>query len=373
MDGLSRDRLGIDTEVAARLRAFLASDVFRVRSSIAKTSYWEHHSSALQADVDVDSARVTGSSGYYVAPSASLPRRLAAKLRRAAGNPAQAAAWLRARLWPFAVPRLMTYEQAFDAVMTHAPVSDPDLSPFLINHRHLARRPQVYPSAAAVKQHYASWSRHFASGNIICHYYYQNLLRGYLDSGSVRAVLEIGPGNGNFPSILFHDWAPVRIVLIDLPEALAVSIPFLSNLFPQARLALPNEIQSRGFPREYDFAFLTVDQTGLVPEGTVDLALNCHSFQEMTHAQIRVYIELIQRVCRDGGWFFNANRVEKLPCGPDSYMVEQPDPPNRMAEYPWYPENELLFYQVSKLSRLVQLDAVAVRLERVRKSVTLAQ
>jgi putative sugar O-methyltransferase len=368
VSSLDRSTLKIDAEVAVRLREFLASDLFQVRSKIAKTKYWEHHSGELQANVGVDSASVKGSSGYYIAPSASIVRRTVHNVARATRNPGKAAAWFLARVSPFVVPRLMTYESAFDAVMTHAPVSDPDLSPFLVNHLRLAQKPNVHANVASVKKHYESWSGHFASGNIICHYYYQNLLRGFVAADRVRTVLEIGPGNGNFPSILFHGWAPVRVIMIDLPEALAVSIPFLSSLFPKAQIAMPNEIELSGLPQEFDFAFLTVDQVGLMPDDTVDLAINCHSFQEMTHAQIKAYLELVQRVCRDSGWFFSANRVEKVPCGPDAFTVEQLDPPNRMAEYPWHAGNEVLVYQVSKLSRLVQLDAVAIRLERVRKS-----
>lgn len=60
-------------------------------------------------------------------------------------------------------------------------------------------------------------------------------------------------------------------------------------------------------------------------------------------------------------------RIEKIPRGPDALSVEQPDPPNWMAEYPWDPRNEVLVYEISKLSRLVRLDGVALRLERIRK------
>lgn len=365
MDG---QRLGIDVQVARRLRAFLGSDLYRVRSTVAKSRYWTHHSGALHAHVDGESVRVSGSSGFYIAPSASLLRRALHRAARAASNPGRAAAWLLARVWPFAAPKLMSYERAFDAVMTHAPVSEPVLSHHLVNHLWLGRQPGVLASALAVKKHYAAWSGRLASGNIICHYYYQNLLRGFIDVSKVGTVLEIGAGNGNFPAILFHDWAPVRIILVDLPETLAIAIPFLASLFPQARLALPNEIAQQGLPTQFDFAFLTVDQTASLEDDSVDLAINCHSFQEMTHAQIEAYFELVQRVCRDTGWFFSANRVEKVPSGQDAYTAEQQDAPNRMAEYPWHEANEVRIHQVSKLSRLVQLDAVAIRLERVRKS-----
>jgi hypothetical protein len=147
-----------------------------------------------------------------------------------------------------------------------------------------------------------------------------------------------------------------------------VAIPFLSNLFPQARLVLPHEIPETGLSGEFDIAFLTVDQLHLIQDSTVDLAINCHSFQEMTQEQIAIYFAMAQRIVRDGGYFFVANRVDKLPCGPDAAEVEQRDPPNRFAEYPWKKQNETLIYEISRLSRLTQLDDVYLRLERIRKT-----
>ena len=133
---------------------------------------------------------------------------------------------------------------------------------------------------------------------------------------------------------------------------------------------MPNELQADGLPQEFDFAFLTVDQLQVLADDSVDLAINCHSFQEMTHEQIGIYFELIQRVVCDSGFFFTANRVEKIPCGADAFSVEQPDPPNRMAEYPWKPHNSVLVYEICRLSRLVQLDSMANRLERIHKRPT---
>ena len=87
----------------------------------------------------------------------------------------------------------------------------------------------------------------------------------------------------------------------------------------------------------------------------------------MTHEQIDIYFKLVQRVCRDSGFFFIANRVEKIPCGPDAFAAEQLDPPNRFGEYPWNPVNEKLIYEISRLHRLTQIDAIAIRLERICK------
>ena len=130
---------------------------------------------------------------------------------------------------------------------------------------------------------------------------------------------------------------------------------------------MPHEAHSDGLAGKFDLAFLTVDQLGLLEDNCVDLAINCDSFHEMTHAQIDVYLKLVQRVCRESGFFFTTNRVEKIPTGLNAATVEQLAPPNRFAEYPWNPENEILIYEISRLIRLVQLDNASIRLERIRK------
>jgi len=347
----------------------MRSDAFSIHSSVAKTEYWRYFSDQLRTDVTGSSVEIAGRSGFYVPPSASAVTRVTRKLARAAKQPSLVGSWIgREVARRFAIPRLMSCEKAFDAVMSSANVSVPVMSPFAVDHRKLVRRPNVFANVASVVRHYEGWSGNKASANIISHYYYQNILRGSADADQIRTVLEIGAGNGNFPSILYHDWAPVRIVLIDLPETLAISIPFLSSLFPSARIAMPNEIQAAGLPKEFDFAFLTVDQLEVLESDSVDLAINCHSFQEMTHEQIDIYFKLIQRVCRERGLFFTANRVEKIPSGAEAFSVEQPDPPNRMAEYPWNSRNSVLVYEICRLSRLVQLDSLAIRLERINKS-----
>jgi len=194
-------------------------------------------------------------------------------------------------------------------------------------------------------------------------------LRGYISENQIGTVLEIGGGNGNFTSILYHDWAPLRVILVDLPETLAIAIPFLSSLFPEAKIIMPHEVKADkgALSGTFDFAFLTVDQLEIIADNSVELAINCHSFQEMTGEQIEQYFTLVQRVCREEAFFFVANRVEKIPCGPDSLTVEQLVPPNRFAEYPWNPKNQKLFYEISRLHRLVQLDDVSIRLERIHK------
>lgn len=365
----AKTSLPLEAGQVERLNQFIGSKLFTCNSgAVAKSSYWQYHGKKLVTEKHPrGGVSISGESGFYVPSSSSFAKRLVYRAVNGIKQPSLISKALGVRFQAhFGVPRLMSYYEAFDAAMSHDAVSDPDLSPWRVNHLKLASRSSVFPTSAAVAKHYQSWSSYGATPNVVNHYYYQNLLRGFIPGKELRTVLEIGAGNGNFPSIFYHDWSPVRIFLVDLPETIAVAFAFLANLFPKAKLVLPNEVE-RGLPEHFDFVFLTVDQLDLVASDSVDLAINCHSFQEMTHEQIVIYFTFIQRICRNSGYFFTANRIEKIPCGPGSYTQEQFEPPNRFAEYPWNASNEVLIYEVSRLSRLVQLDGVAIRLERIHK------
>lgn len=361
-------KIKVAPQLAIRLAEFIASEWYSKSNPHSKSEYWDYHADQMSARVDADAVGVAGKSGFYVPASASGVGRLLQKIGRAITNTKDTLGKIRSVLQAkFGVPRLVGYKDAFDATMASKPLSEPILSPYRIDHRRLLGTEGVFTSSGAVARHYASWSGYSASDSIYYHYYYQNLLRLFTNDSKVATVMEIGAGNGNFPSVFYHDWAPVRMILVDLPETLTVAIPFLANLFPQARMVLPHEVPSTGLGDGFDFAFLTVDQLHLVADSTVDLSVNCHSFQEMTRDQIAIYFEFVKRTTRNGGFFFVANRVEKIPCGPDAYSVTQKDPPNRFGEYPWASRNEVLIYEISRLSRLAQLDDIYLRLDRVCK------
>ena len=191
-------------------------------------------------------------------------------------------------------------------------------------------------------------------------------MRGYIESIDNKRVLEIGGGNGNFSSLLYSCQNNLKIIIVDLAETLSHAIPFVVDLFPNAEIVLPNEVPetiSDGF----DFAFLTPNQIACIPDNFVDILVNFGSFNEMTHKQIDQYFSLIQRCSKNGAFFFTSNRVEKIPCGPDSYEKETSEVPNRFAEYPWYPDNTVLIYEICRLRRVVQLDDFYLRLERINK------
>ena len=153
-------------------------------------------------------------------------------------------------------------------------------------------------------------------------YYYYNIIRGFIEFGPNPVITEIGAGNGNLVSLLYHSLTGARCVIIDLPETICLSSIFVQDVFPEAKICLPHEINADTDFNAYDFVFITPKQTDLLADNSVDLAINTASFHEMTHPQIAEYFGLIQRITKDGGHFFTTNRVEKIPSVSDTENFE---------------------------------------------------
>lgn len=201
-------------------------------------------------------------------------------------------------------------------------------------------------------------------------YYFYNILNGHIDLTRIRRMLEIGAGNGNLLSLLHKSTNNITIIDVDLPETLAHAILYISDLFPKARMLMPHEAKGKIKSHSLDtvdFVFLTPKQIGMIEDSSVDLAINTHSFQEMTHKQIEEYFQLIQRCGKNDSYFFTSNRVEKMSSGPSAYDKETLEPPNRFSEYPWNPTNITLIFEICRLCRLCQLDNVYIRLEQIKK------
>ena len=131
-----------------------------------------------------------------------------------------------------------------------------------------------------------------------------------------RYIAEIGAGNGNLMVLLKHHFNSKCIIDIDLPEVLILSIAFIENLFPNAKILLPNEINKKinvDTLSSYDFIFLTLNQIKLLDDNLIDLFINIASFQEMNMSQIKEYINLIQRTGKENSYFYCSNVVEKKP------------------------------------------------------------
>jgi len=144
----------------------------------------------------------------------------------------------------------------------------------------------------------------------------------------------------------------------------------LKDLFPNANILLPNEINNKITNEElskYDLIFLTPAQIKLIDENIIDLVINTTSFCEMQKTQIAEYINFIQKVCKKDSFFFTTNNVEKIPFDgerdPENYKNMKP---NRFFEYPFF-DNEILIYQICRFTNFVQHSPSYLRLEKIKK------
>ena len=249
--------------------------------------------------------------------------------------------------------------------MNYDSISDPILSPYRIDFKKLKEKDGVIGSVAEMKEKFFAKDKLKLNPHVVMAYYFYNILQGYTDLANTRMILEIGAGSGNLAAVLHHVLNKSTIIIVDLPETICLSMTFLAELFPDAQMLMPHERRTEDFDH-YDFIFMTPDQINELLDNSMDLAINSHSFQEMTKRQIEKYFQLIQRCCKSGGYFFTSNRVEKIPSGP-AMDKETLEPPQRFSDYPWVDSNEVILYEICRLTRLVQLDNVYIRLERIKK------
>jgi putative sugar O-methyltransferase len=364
----------VTQEQAARLVSFRNSSEAKLADRrVSYSPYWAHHAGLLSVrstekpgSADMAALSLRGDSGFYIPPKNSAASRF--KQSSASALPRRIYREITRRAQSGRRIRLLNYSSAFNAVMSSAPLSVAESALGRIQHALLLGKPGVVGSATEVKRDFLGWSGRLPSDLIYLNYYYSNLLAGLVPTGVIGTVLEVGGGNGNLASILLHQKPTIKVILVDLPETLEVAFAYLSHLFPRHRILLPNEVTGV-IPATYDVVLLTPDQTEVILDGSIDLAVNTDSFQEMTHAQISKYFDLFDRATHEGSWVFVKNRVEKVPVegALGEPLIEIP--PNRFSEFPWRSHWRDHAYEVCRIDRLVQLDDAFVRLCRVESKI----
>ena len=154
---------------------------------------------------------------------------------------------------------------------------------------------------------------------------------------------------------LFHHHFNSKLFLVDLPKTFLFSFTFLAQSCPATKIALPNEVTDQNFdPKSYDIIMLTPQQTSLIKDQKIDLALNVHSMQEMNTEAIGSYFDLLDRILKPKGYFFCANSAEKIIDGKAL----------RFLDYPWRSHNSTVIFEPDPLMRLVNLFPAYIRMEQ---------
>ncbi len=353
----------VSLEFIERFKEYLSSAEFEKIPDYSKTEYWRYHSRAIDIAISGDNIIMKGESGFYVPPT----RNIIKKIIKAMKSPSLLMAFVKNYLKSSMNSKivLMNYFDAFERVMGHDSITDPILSPYRINFKALKLKKGSIGSINDMRKDFFAKDKYNLNHSIILAYYTYNIFNGYIGLGDIRSVLEIGAGNGTLAALLHNKIKKLTYVIVDLPETICLSMVFLTELFPDARILMPHEERAHGF-NEYDFIFLTPEQINTLEDNCVDLAINNYSFQEMSHAQIAEYFKLIQRCSKKGAYFYTSNRVEKIPSAPNDGK-ETLELPQRFSEYPWVRFNKILVHEICRLMRLVQLDNIYVHLEKIEK------
>jgi putative sugar O-methyltransferase len=359
-------RYSLAKNIVDRFSEFLSSAEYSKTSDYAKSDYWEYHAKNISVKISDSTITVKGISGYYVPPlrnsAATFKNRAITGLRNLGAIIDFIAAKYRGSQAGKHV-QLLDYYHAFDAVMGQDPISDTDPAPYRIDFKALGKKEGSVTSVEEMIRVFFARDKYQLNSQIVYAYYIANILSGYINQ-KPKIVLEIGAGNGNLASLLHHTTGPTYVI-VDLPETLCLSIPHLASLFPDAKILMPHESGSYDI-NAYNFIFLTPDQTNTIADNSIDLSISTAAFQEMTHRQIKEYFELVQRVSHEDSHFLCSSRVEKIPSAFEEKKATDM-PINRFAEYPWNPNNKIVIYEICRFLRLVQLDDIYLRLERILK------
>jgi SAM-dependent methyltransferase len=137
-------------------------------------------------------------------------------------------------------------------------------------------------------------------------------------------ILEIGAGYGALAAKLRRIDAGSRLVLVDLPETLAIQRWYLSQAMPAARLIGYREYCNLGMQsalEQADVLLLPPAAISELPAKIFDAAINIRSFAEMTTSYVGFYVSEIERVLKENGIFYCVNNMQKSTAG-DQFRIE---------------------------------------------------
>jgi putative sugar O-methyltransferase len=374
---------GTVPSLGERVGSFLRSPQFTDVPAHALTDYWRFEQGKVSISVEGGELSASGDSGFYAPTAAAQARPPSTWLRRLRNFAADPIGYPRiiageiarrvserldverqfVRRFPLRLANV-GYATAFDAVMARHPEADVDLSATRIDFDKLAQVPGCQATAAAVAADYVALSRGVAPNEQIYRAYYLKNILAYAGAfGDDFSFLEIGAGNGNLAHLMLQR-ASRTSYIVDLPGVICGAVSYLTRMMPGMRFLLPNEAD--GAPHDdVQLVFLTPAQLDRVADGSVALAVNCASFQEMTPTQVADYFALVDRAVRPGGLFLCYNRVEKIPGDETILQKSSSAAVMRFAEYPWRPGREAVVHEVCRFARLVQRDNCVLRVERL--------
>jgi len=178
--------------------------------------------------------------------------------------------------------------------------------------------------------------------SIARHYVYlRRLMREWAGPGR---MLEIGAGGGHFARLAISAGLAQHYVIVDLPEMLLNSAGTLIMKAWRAELHL-------GEAPDFSAAglhvwLLATTEIALVPDRSVDVALNFNSFMEMDEEVRDGYLDQVYRTAKPGALFYNVNRMQRAMTRRDGSTYE-----NNPLLYPYRPTDQVIEWQPDELQQ----------------------
>lgn len=125
-----------------------------------------------------------------------------------------------------------------------------------------------------------------------------SMLKQYIDTDSIRTVLEIGGGFGTLGEILLKSQSPgMRYIDVDIPPVQFVAAEYLSHVFGKENVATYmdtqiDKVEIENLPGAAVLCNWQIEKL----EGQVDLFVNFISFQEMEPSVVANYLNHVDRL-----------------------------------------------------------------------------
>ncbi len=151
------------------------------------------------------------------------------------------------------------------------------------------------------------------SDQLLLHTVVVNDLIEHLPLSRKREItLDIGAGFGGIARLLNYYREESTQILIDLPETLMLTAYYIKYNFPNKKIALLDDIidDLENFNEAilaYDFVIVPPFILEYIENQSVDLVINVASLAFMSKVYLEYYLEHIDRVLREGGYFYSLN------------------------------------------------------------------
>ena len=242
----------LDEKFLERYQDFLNSSTVFDSDDYQKTDYWKHHSALFNVDIKGRKLSVEGSSGFYV-PKKNYLDNLIKLYRTLINSPSMVISKLKSKIISFMnVPGHFSPKKAFDLISSFNP-DDLDSTEYInafsarsrdrLNLHKVSNKKGSFSSVNEIIK--AAKNRYILNNQMIFSYYVFNILNSFLSDTNSIKILEIGGGSGNLLSVLHDNCPNSTIIDVDLPETLSSAILFIKEMYPDASILLPNEIEGK--------------------------------------------------------------------------------------------------------------------------------